>query len=185
MGVGGKDLDARLFLVDYRLGKWQTSEWIKVMFELCEKWDLHQIHLETSGFQVSLISTIRSYFTKYRPLTIIPYKPKIQVGGKDLLERNPSDNSTRKKQRIEHSLQPIFNNGMFYATWQLSRDTTALEQLEYFPRETVHDDFPDMLCMLNEVSKAPVGNSNQSPDAVRRAINPNSVYYNRKYGGYR
>lgn len=179
IGVGGKDQDGRLFLFDYRLGRWQTSEWIKLMFQLCEKWNLNVVHVETCGFQVSLISTIRSYFPQYKPLSIIPYKPRIQVGGRDLMERTGNDNPSRKKARIEHSLQPLFENGMFYATWSLSRDTKALEQLEYFPRETIHDDFPDMLQMLNEVSKKPVGSMMQHnrPKTYQ--------FYNRKYGGLR
>jgi hypothetical protein len=172
IGVGGCDEDKNLYVLDLKMGRWKTDEWIKEMYSLADKWKLNAIHIETVGFQASLVFTIRTFFAQYRPIAIRDYRPSQMIYG-----RERRDNiATNKKERIEAILQPVFSNSMVFMQNYLGSDTELKDQINFFPRSTSHDDALDVLCMMVELGRPP----------IKTKIENKVLYFrNKKYGGLR
>jgi hypothetical protein len=160
MTVGAKDKNNFLYILDIWCGKEPSTKWLNRMFDMCRKWNIHRVHLETVGFATELKTTARLLMPQDYPIAFADYKPKSGNG---------------KKDRIENGLQPMFDTGRVFAMPWLSKLTYLTEQFDFFPAETVKDDAPDTFQMLNEVCKAPKHRlSNDSPTNTR---------YNTRFGG--
>lgn len=159
--IGGKDSDKNLYVLDVKLWKLTPDKWVKEMFKLLSKWNIKSIHLETVGFFVTMKNTIRDKFKEFYPIGIRDYRP--------------SQKST-KKERIESGLEPLMSNGMLYMMGWCKQNTELVDQFNFFPSETVHDDGVDAVQMLNEVTKP-----TRPTDSKSKVVGKNP---NRKYGGY-
>lgn len=157
--VGGKDEFKRVFVVDFKLGRWKSEQILKEMFILADKWKLRSVVVEAIGGFKHLTEYMRQGFSRYRPLGIVEFRPQ-------------GDKVTR----ISNALEPLFANSLFYcAKMPLLTSAEARDQLNFFPRPTVHDDFPDVIAILAEVSKSIV-------PRVKRTYQ-NTI--NSQYGGIR
>lgn len=162
IGVGGVDYDGNLYILDLRLGKWQIHQWVKVLYELLDKFNLDAVHIETVAFQLTLIQTVRSFFTTYRPVALLEYRP----------------GNTKKEDRIEQTLSPVFSNSMIFFSTFLGGNTQVKDQIMYFPRKTMKDDAVDVISMIKEISKPP-----KKPQG-EMASNYVSRSFNKRFGGY-
>lgn len=163
IGVGGYDDLNNFYLVDGRLLKVHTDEWVNTVFDLAAKWGIRVFNLETVAFAATLKIVFHKMFASRFPLTIKDYRPPSQVA---------------KKDRIENQLEPIFKNGMFYMNAALGKSREVQDQLNFFPSTKVHDDFPDMLAMLAEIAKPT--NQKIYGDRPRRHTRQR---FNKVYGG--
>ena len=161
MAVGGKDVQGRVFIVDARMGKWTSEQILKNMYDLANKWNLRAAHIESVGGFAHFVSYVRAAFNRYRPIVLNEYKPTWTQGKKEV--------------RISNALEPLIANGLLYLPGYIKNNTEMLDQLTFFPRKTIHDDFPDVLAALCELSKSP------QPKAAR----PLRKFTNQVYGGYR
>jgi predicted phage terminase large subunit-like protein len=139
-GVGGKDSEGNLYIVELLVMKKTSDGWIRKMYEVLDKWNLKAVHLETVAFASELKNTIRLKFNKegFYPISVRDYKPGVR---------------TNKKERIESGLEPLIANGMLYLTASAFRNSEIQDQFNFFPSNTVKDDAPDVVQMVNEVSK--------------------------------
>lgn len=159
IAVGGRDKNRNLYVVDFKMGRWKSAIILKHIFELANKWKLRAITLESVGGFKHLVEFIRASFHLYRPIGIIEYKPQ---GDKII--------------RISNALEPLFANGMLYVNNDVLRySQEARDQINFFPRDTMHDDFPDVLAILAEIAK-PV---------KARTVSNYEKYKNVRYGGLR
>jgi predicted phage terminase large subunit-like protein len=159
--VGGKSQDKRLFVFECKLFRVPSEKWIHEMYKLLDKYKLKAVHLETVAFAVALIDVIKAKFPEYYPVAIRQYKPS---------------QSSTKKDRIESGLEPLLENGMLYMTTWLASYTELVDQFNFFPNDTVHDDGLDAIQTLNEVARPILdGTMNKAPQAK----------INTRFGGYR
>lgn len=161
MVVGGKTIDGKLIVVDGSMGKWTSERILMELFKLADKWKLRAAYIESVGGFAHFVEYVRAAFQRYRPLVLNEYKPVWTQGKKEV--------------RISNALEPIIQNGMLYMPGWMKANTEMIDQLTYFPRKTIHDDFPDVLAALFELAKAP-----QPP-----AVNPLKKFTNKLYGGFR
>lgn len=158
---GGKDKHGNLYLLDMWCGKETSSKWIQRVFDMCRKWNVKRVHLETVGFATELKTTFKLLMPKDYPVAVLDYKPKVGGG---------------KKDRIENGLQPMMENGKILVMPWMSKLEYVTEQFDFFPQETMKDDVPDAVQMLNDVAKilsTKVDNSNKH------------LNVNNRYGGIR
>ena len=158
---GGKDKHGNLYLLDMWCGKETSSKWIKRAFDMCRKWNIRRFHLETVGFATELKTTAKLLMPSDYPIAVLDYKPKAGGG---------------KKERIENGLQPMLENGKVLVMPWMSKLEYITEQFDFFPQETMKDDMPDAVQMLNELARVvsfKVDNNNSH-------LNVNS-----RYGGIR
>lgn len=159
--VGGKDRQGNVIVIDARLGKWLAEDILKNMYELLNRWNLNAATIESVGGFAHFVQYVRSNFNRFRPVVLNEYKPVWTQG--------------KKQVRIENALQPLLENGMLYLPNYVASNYEMRDQLMFFPRKTIHDDFPDALATLTELAKTP------QPKAVNRL----QKYKNTVYGGYR
>lgn len=160
MCLGGVDYDGNLFVFEHKMGRWQIHQWIKVLYEMLDKWSVDVVHVETVAFQKTLIQTIRTFFGQYRPIAVVEYKP----------------GNVKKEIRIEQTLQPVFEAFMVFMSTYIAGDTNLKDQITYFPRKTMKDDGVDVISMLKEISKPPTKPKDPSK-MVRKSR------WNKRYGG--
>lgn len=135
--VGGVDDKKRLVILDFRMGRWRPELTLKHMYELADKWHLQSVTVENVGGFQHFVEYIRAAFSRFRPIGIVEYKP-----------------SGEKKQRIANALEPLFSNGLVYMSrYPFANTQQVKDQLNYFPRDTMNDDFPDAMAMIAEVSR--------------------------------
>lgn len=159
MTVGGRDKDRNLYVVDFKMGRWKSTFILKYLFELADKWKLRAVTIESVGGFKHLVEFIRASFDKYRPIGIIEFQPK-------------GDKVTR----ISNALEPLVANSMIYMNIDVLRySQEARDQINFFPRETMHDDFPDALAILAEIAR-PI---------KARTVNQYKNHINTRYGGVR
>lgn len=161
IAVGGKDIDGNLYIVDLRVMRQTSDNWIKTMYEMLSRWNLKATHLETVGFASELKTTIRNKFNQYFPISIREYKPGVK---------------SSKKERIEAGLEPLINNGMLYFSSLIFKKSEIVDQFNFFPSEAIKDDAPDVVQMLNEVCLKTAKTSNK--------VVPMDKYINNRWGGY-
>ena len=161
MVVGGKDVQGRLFVLDARMGKWTSEQILKNLYELANKWTLRAVHIESVGGFAHFVEYVRAAFSRYRPIVLNEYKPTWTQGKKEV--------------RIANALEPLIANNLLYLPGYIKNNTEMLDQLTFFPRKTIHDDFPDVLAALFELSKSP----------QPRAANRLKKFKNERYGGFR
>lgn len=155
--VGGKDKHGNLYVFDVWCGKEASTKWIKKCIDMCKKWNIKRVTLETVGFAKELKNTFKMLMPSDYPIAIVDYSPKGRSG---------------KKERIENGLQPLMMNGKLYVMPWVSKLDYITDQFDFFPSETVKDDVPDAFQMLNEISKPPATNfSNANPH-----LNVNKTY---------
>lgn len=162
LAVGGVDYDGNLYILDLKMGRWQIHQWVKVMFALLDKWALDVVHVETVAFQKTLIQTIRGFFTEYRPIAVVEYKP----------------GNVKKEVRIEQTLQPLFENFMVFMSNYMGADTNLQDQITYFPRKTMKDDGVDVISMVKEISKP----AQKPKEGNTKRVSASK--WNKRYGGY-
>lgn len=161
MVVGGKDVQGRVFVVDGVLGKWTSEKILENLYRLADKWSLRAVHIESVGGFAHFVQYVRSAFNRYRPIVLNEYKPTWVQGKKEV--------------RISNALEPLITNGLLYLPGYIKTNTEITDQITFFPRRTIHDDFPDCLAALAELSKSP------QPKAVNRL----KTQLNTRYGGFR
>lgn len=160
--VGGMDFARNLYVIDFKCGKYLPNVTIDMTYALADKWKLTHIHVEVVSFQQALVYMFRQTFNDRRPLAITEYRPKGD-----------------KKARIETNLHPLFDAGKVYFAKWMSTHNELLEEMAYFPSETVHDDILDAMSMVYEVA---------TPTHMRKgSVNYNTYdrnfTVNSRYGG--
>lgn len=160
--VGGVDENRDVFVLDTRVGKFTPSETINHIFELCDKWKLFSVSVETNGVGATLPYGIKERFRTERPLIVREIR---SVGN--------------KKQRIEQRLQPLLENGKLYLTDWIASHQGIQNEFLYFPRLTAKDDFLDTVDMLCEVANPTSRRGSKNAHVSRHRT------YNSKYGGTR
>ena len=158
MVVGGRDAKNRMFIVDGDMGRWPTSEIIRRMFLLADRWKLRAVHIEQVGGFVHLGGAVRMSMSKYRPIAVLDHKPK-----------------GNKEERILNGLEPMFRNQLIYFPLSLSSRKDILDQFDMFGSTGIHDDFPDAVEALHDIAK-PI---------APKTTNYLNKFKNRKYGGFR
>jgi predicted phage terminase large subunit-like protein len=159
--IGGKDKNKNLYVLDLKLLRVPSDKWIHEMYQLLDKYEVQAVTIETVAFAVTLKDAIKGKFGQYHPVAIRDYKPS---------------QASTKKERIESGLDPLMSNGMLYFTNWLGNSAELVDQFNFFPSDTVHDDGLDAIQMLNEVSK-PI---------IDATMNKQPNYkINTRYGGYR
>lgn len=163
--VGGKDDEQNLYVLDMALGRWNTLELGKKVWELADKWKLKSVSIESIGFQRKIKEVLISHFIRlknYRPLAFIDFKRKTRIS---------------KVEAIEAALMPYFNNGSLYMSVYLASNEELMKQIEFFPLKSVHDDGLDAMEILSEVALP------YSKNARNRNKGERNDRVNAKYGG--
>jgi len=137
--VGGKDEVGNFYLFDMAMGRWRSTEILENIYRLADNWNMRQIHVETVGGFGHFTQFIRDSFDKFRPIGVIQYIPKGE-----------------KTMRILNALEPLINNQQFWMVRHIFGNKVAQDQIMFFPRKTMHDDFPDCLAMCVGLAKRPV-----------------------------
>lgn len=138
--IGGKDKRGNLYILDLWCGKESSVKWVKRAYDMCRKWGIKRIHLETVSFASELKTTFQLLRPTDYPVYVADYKPKSRI---------------TKKERIENGLQPLTENGMIFVQPWMSKLGYVTEQFDFFPSESVKDDVPDAFQMLNDCTKTP------------------------------
>lgn len=161
IGVGGKDKLGRLFCVDVAMGKWTSEQILENLYKLANRWNLRAAYIESVGGFAHFVQFVRAAFSRYRPLVLNEFKPTWTEG--------------KKQVRISNALEPLIANQMLYMINYVKANTEMCDQLNFFPRKTIHDDFPDMLAAMFELSKSP----------AIKPVNKLRKHKNLVYGGFR
>ena len=140
MAVGGK-IEDKLIVIDFYMKRVKPEVWLEKMYELIDKWNLHEAVIEmVGGFKV-LEFTIRQMWVnkpnKYRPIAVKSYNPPTNMGD-------------GKIQRIETILSPVVSNGLLYLPLYVSRNEELSKQFRFFGKDTTKDDGVDVLSILYE-----------------------------------
>lgn len=159
--VGGKSGSGRVYILDALMGKYTSEQILTNIYKLADKWKLRGVWIESVGGFAHFVEYVRAAFPRFRPLVLHEYKPTWTQGKKEV--------------RISNALEPLIENGLLFMPFFLKSNTEIRDQIVFFPRKTIHDDFPDCLAALAELAKAP----------VKKTSNPLRVHYNKIYGGYR
>ena len=157
--IGGKDKHGNLYVFDLWCGKEASTKWIKRCLDMCKKWNIRRVTLETVGFAKELKNTFKMVMEDSYPVAVVDYSPKGKSG---------------KKERIENGLQPLMMNSKLYVMPWMSKLEYVTEQFDFFPSETVKDDVPDAIQILNEICKAPASHFSNSNEHLN---------INKTYGG--
>lgn len=136
MCVGGRDELGNLYVLDLKVGRWTSEQIIDNTYKLLDKYGLKMASIESVGGFKHLVQAYRMNFQKYYPITLIEFRPQ---GSKEM--------------RISNALQPLFENGMVFMPIYLGSVNEVVNQLQFFPRKTMHDDVPDVIAALSELAK--------------------------------
>ena len=141
MVVGGV-YEGALYAVDFWMKKEKPEVWLKQMWSMIDKWNLHEVTVEmVGGFKVLEFTITQMWVTepdKYRPISVKTYEGGTQ--------------GDAKTQRIETVLSPLVHNEMLYLPLGCSRMDDLRKQFLFFGKETAKDDGPDVLSILKEVA---------------------------------
>lgn len=130
--VAGMFKDRRIRVVDYIRGRFVPSELVDKIFEVVEKWNLHQIGIETYIFQKTLKYDIHNEQRRRNKYFSVD---ELRVG------RSRTGEPTINKEARIRSLQPLFEQGLIeVAPWM----TDLVDELLSFPRGK-NDDLVDAL----------------------------------------
>lgn len=164
LSVGGMDAEHNLYIVDTKVGKYTIMEIVKHIFELCEKWGLYAVTVETNGVGVSIPYAIKEQFSKDRKPIVV----------------NELRSKGEKKERLESGLQPLIENGKLWLADWMAVNSIVQDEILYFPRETAKDDWLDTVDMIR--AKAfPTPTSMKNKSKFRQK----TKFVNRKWGGTR
>lgn len=157
----------RLLIFDIKYGHWTPEEWSKYVVELCTRWEVWTVYLESVVFSFTLSQYIRQASSEAgKVIHVREYTP-------------PRDKS--KKERIEAGLQPLINNGHLYLPAYTGTQKELIDMFNLFPSDTVKDDPLDVIEMVREVAK-PVRTSKEK-DHKQRETRQGTV--NQMFGGRR
>jgi len=159
--LGGMDEERNLYMFDYRWGKMLPNTIVDNIFELANKYHLNSCWVEVVAFQKVLAFMIKQAANKYRPICVREFTPKGE-----------------KKGRITSMLEPYFENRKVWLMKHMAGNNKFMEEIDYFPQETVSDDFLDTMAMIVESCVPTTRRTNQRSRHGYRA-------YNLKYGGCR
>jgi predicted phage terminase large subunit-like protein len=137
--IGGKDEQGNFYLFSMSIGRWRSTEILENIYRMADEWNIRQIHVEAIGGFKHFTQFIRDSFDKYRPIGVVEYRPKGE-----------------KIMRVLNALEPIINNDQMWFLPTLFGNKIAQDQMMFFPRKTMHDDFPDCLAMCVELAKRPI-----------------------------
>lgn len=163
IAVGGVH-KSTLYVCDFWMGKKPVKTWIDKMYEMLDKWNLFEAHVEmVAGFKV-LRTTLSNMplidSEKYRVISIKEY--------------TPPNTDISKKQRIETMLAPVIDNGMFYLPFHLSSNAELRKQFQFFG--SAKDDGPDVLAILKEKSYARMHRGATDLNSYKRERQVNEDY---------
>lgn len=151
------------YVLDLRMGRYFQDEWVDHMYNLCQKWSINTVSIESVVFANTLSRTIRDvYFEKYWPLVMRDWNP---------------GTTTSKYERIESALYPLIHTGMFHMSASCQMNRALKGQFDGFGKETVKDDGPDTIHMVAKIA-LPV----QASTKGRKFKKPN-MRVNHRYGG--
>lgn len=141
MAVGGV-YEGQLYCIDFWMKKEKVEKCLDAMFEMIDKWNLHEAVIEmVGGFKVLELTITQMWLLnpeKYRVIAIKTFESSTQ---------GPS-----KLERIETDLSPLVHNGMLHMPLGAARNDELRKQFLFFGKETTKDDGPDVLSILKEVS---------------------------------
>lgn len=161
LAVGGQDEDRNLFIFDMIYGRMLPDAIVDNLYLLVNKWKCNVCHVETIAYQKALIPLIQSNFKKYKPIVVKDYIPRGE-----------------KKGRIATFLEPLFFNRKIFVSSHLLSCSEMVEEMTYFPQETVKDDIIDTFAMIAEVTTPTASRKGKRNVIPFRAVNI-------KYGGCR
>jgi predicted phage terminase large subunit-like protein len=161
--VGGYSESKELIILDIVHGRFTPSEVCEHLFKLCDDWYLNSVTVEMVGGFKLYESVIKEYMKRNnRIIGIRDYRPPARLN---------------KKARIEARLQPLFENGMVYASSLLSNNLEFRNELTTFPRSK-HDDILDTMASIAELALPAPKKGTRSASTPRRSVNS-------KWGGVR
>ncbi len=141
--VGAVDEDNHIWVVDYAMGRFRPAEAMKEIWRLADKWLINSVTVENSAGFASYSLMLKDNFKYYRPLNVQEYKPMT------------GQNAIKKSERMNMALQPRFSNNMIHMARPIRNNKNVIEQLQFFGRKGIHDDFPDAMTILCETHRAP------------------------------
>jgi predicted phage terminase large subunit-like protein len=178
--------DRRVILLEQVIAKLSPSETVAQVYELLERYGLRTFWLDSEKLGMALKHTFRDTWQreprKYFAVTINDYRA---VGD--------------KQTRLVNTLEPLFNNGMVYATHSVHRNKQLQQEVCFFGQSGVHDDGLDSIVMGIDKS---VATSEAGTGPTRRARTGRERYkfhslaslkreqasrhrYNSRFGGLR
>ncbi|MGH2413004.1 MAG: hypothetical protein ACRDEA_04795, partial [Microcystaceae cyanobacterium] len=157
--VGGVDFARNLYVIDFKCGKFLPDDIVEKTYELAFKWSLKSIHIEVVSFQQALVYMFKTRFVDHFPLAVNEYRPRGE-----------------KKARIQTHLHPLFVNKKIWLAHWMQHHQELVDELNYFPSNTVHDDILDAMAMIVEIASP-------TPDKRKRRAAYDHFQANSKYGG--
>lgn len=154
--VAGYTEDKELIILDIDNGRYTPTEVCERIFAMCDKWQLNSVTVEmVAGFKL-YEHVIREHMKRNsRVIGIRDYRPQ---------------NKLHKKARIEAWLQPLFDNGLVYATEHLATNMEFRNELSTFPR-CKHDDILDTLAAVAEIASPVRKKGSRGASTPRRQVN--------------
>ena len=162
--IGGLDFNRTFYCLDFKFGRFLPDELIKHTYELLDKWGLNATRVETVGYQLVLIQAFKGMFHKYRPITLIEYKPK-----------------GKKEDRIKYHLQPLFDNDQIVFMQWMRNCKELMDELEFFP--SIHDDILDAAAMIVEIATPTKKKATKSVYDHRNNVIRGKFIRDTRYGG--
>lgn len=145
--------DGRKYVDEILRGKWKGDELIEKLFQINDKYQPQYIEIEetsyTRGIRVHL-EYLQSVRNKYLPIRFLP-----------------RDNQVSKKERIERTLQPAYQNGRIIFLDDLVEMEAVKKELQQFPFG-ISDDILDTLADLY-TNQEWFGRERSRPNKYQRA----------------
>ena len=157
--VGGMDEESNLYVLDVCSGKFTPTETVHKLYGMLGKWSIRSVHIDNEKLGQALMHTIRQWFSRYYPITLLPYKPQGE-----------------KKTRINHFLEPLFTNKKIVFLNTLASHKGLHEEIEFFPRQGAHDDHLDAMAMLAHLCKPTRVNDRLANRKLKRRFGVNRTY---------
>jgi predicted phage terminase large subunit-like protein len=123
--VVGHDTHGFLYVLEAYVERQKPDKQIQALVQLCKRWNVSKVVVESNGFQHLLVSQVRKH--------LLDEELTVRV----LAQQN----SCNKKLRIA-GLEPLFSNKTLLLNRRIS--PLLIDQLKYFPTAT-HDDAVDAL----------------------------------------
>ncbi|QKE60855.1 large terminase [Arthronema virus TR020] len=165
IAVGGYDEDMNLYVLDYKAGNFNTKEILDAIFTLSLKWKTPRVYIETNGVGAYLPFIVNQAIKERRhSLLILEHRAKGE-----------------KKTRIQAMLEPYWNNGRFFMSGALAKNTDLMTEVNEFPSKGGSDDILDA---IEDIAQFAVKTQHRASERSSRG-RKNLKTYNKKYGGTR
>jgi len=163
----GIDVDGNLYGFQLDSGKHKPSDTCKSLLAMKRKWNTPYITIETVGYQLALMHTVREYMEEQKERVIVrEYLPKGD-----------------KEKRIEHWLSPHFESSTIFLHDSLKHHAVFQAAIKYFGT-SVPIDTVDALAIGREVLRFRKRKKRTTPkDDYGRVVPFNKTRWNTRWGG--